>query len=128
MTHRVVVRAAGLAVLLIPHASERWIVAGIGVVYLVWSPLPTRWVRRPRWATVRLYAGGRADEVPRSVVIGGEELAVQPVSMAIEERTGIQFHHLVVRTPDGARLDLVRRTSDGRWRIEREELPGPPAS
>ena len=120
--------AAGLAVLLIPHASERWIVAGIGVVYLVWSPLPKRWVRRPRWATVRLYAGGRADEVPRSVVIGGEELAVQPVSTALEERAGVRLHHLVVRTPDGERLDLVRQTSDRRWRIEREELPEHPAS
>ncbi len=120
--------AAGLAVLLIPRVSERWIVAAIGVVYLAWSPVPARWVRRPRWATVRLYAGGRADEVPRSVVIGGEELTVEPVSTSLEERAGVRLHHLAVRTPDGERFDLIRRTSDRRWRIEREELPGPPPS
>jgi MFS family permease len=117
-----------LAVLFIPSVSVAAIVAVLGVIYLVWTPIPGRWVRRPRWATVRLYAGGRADEVPRSVVIGGEELDVQPVSTALEERAGVRLHHLVVRTPDGGRLDLVRRTSDRRWRIEREELPGPPAS
>jgi MFS family permease len=117
-----------LAVLFIPSVSVAAIVAALGLIYLVWTPIPGRWVRRPQWATVRFYAGGRADEVPRSVVIGGEELDVQPVSAAIEERTGVQVHHLVVRTPDGARLDLVRRTSDRRWRIEREESPGPPDS
>jgi MFS family permease len=114
-----------LAVLFIPSVSVAAIVAALGVIYLVWTPIPGRWVRRPRWATVRFYSGGRADEVPRSVVIGGEELEVQPVSTALEERAGVRLHHLVVRTPDGARLDLVGRTSDRRWRIEREEFPGP---
>ena len=61
-------------------------------------------------------------------MIGGEELAVQPVSASLEERAGVRLHHLVVRMPDGTRLDLVRGTSDRRWRIEREELPEHPAS
>lgn len=117
--------AAGLAILLIPHVSVRWLVAGVGVAYLAWSPVPGRWVRRPRWATVRQYAGGRADEVPRAVVIGGEQLDVQLVRTALEERNGVRQDRLVVRTTDGVQLELVRRGADRRWRIEREELaPG----
>src|SRR5207245_6177748 len=60
------VLAATAAVALIPRESTNWILAGSGVVYLAWSPVPGWWVRRPRWATVRFYAGGAADEVPRS--------------------------------------------------------------
>jgi hypothetical protein len=92
-------------------------------VYLAWSPVPGRWVRRPRWATVRLHAGASADEVPRSVVIGGEEEMVHPIRSELEERSGVRLRRLVVRTEDGTRLDLIKRPTDRRWIIEREELP-----
>src|SRR5205823_11053262 len=59
------VAAAGVAVPLIPRLSAGWLLALVGAVYLVWTPVVPVWVRRPRWASLRFYAGARADEVPR---------------------------------------------------------------
>src|SRR5438552_13020048 len=69
--------AAALAVLLVLHLSTGWIVAAAGLAYLAWTPVAPRWMAARRWARVSFYAGGRADEVPRSVVIAGEEHAVE---------------------------------------------------
>ncbi len=113
------VLAATAAVALIPRESTNWILAGSGVVYLAWSPVPGWWVRRPRWATVRFYAGGAADEVPRSVVIGGEEQRVEALGSLSEERGGVRVRRLRLRTPDSV-IDLESSSGSSRWRVARE--------
>jgi MFS family permease len=116
--------AAGLAILLVPHLSANWIVAVAGFVYLVWTPVTPRWVRAHRWAEVRFYAGGRADQVPRSMVIGGEEEPVQLIGSWDEDRSGVRLRRLRVRTQSGSTLDLTGESNASRWMIEREIASG----
>jgi MFS family permease len=114
------VAAAGLAILLIPHLAASWIVALAGLTYLLWTPVPPWWIRRRRSVEVRFHAGSRADEVPRAVVIGGEEEPVELLGSWSEERSGVRLRRLKVRTVDGSVLELVSGSNGGRWRIERE--------
>ena len=115
--------AAGLAVVLIPHLSAGWLLFSVGAVYLALVPGLPRWMRRPRWARVRFYAGGRDDEVPRAVVIGGEEEPVELVRSWSEHRSGEPLRRLRVTTADGWTMDLVSSRQGDRWRIEREVGP-----
>jgi MFS family permease len=114
--------SALLAVLLIPRLSTGWLLALTGFVYVLWTPVVPRWIRRPRWVEVRFYAGGRADESPRSVVVGGEEEAVEVIGSWNEERAGERSRRFRLRVKDGTMLEVV---GDGgaRWRLEREESP-----
>jgi MFS family permease len=112
--------AAALAIVLIPHLSAGWLLFVVGMAFLACTPVVPLWVRRPRWAEVRFYAGGRADEVPRALAIGGEEEPVELLKSWMEERDGVRRRRLRVRTMDGFRLDLVSDEQAGRWRIERE--------
>jgi MFS family permease len=115
------VAAAGLAVVLIPRLSTGWLVAAVGLVYLAWTPVLPAWVRRPQWVGVGFYAGGRADEVPRTIEVAGEEEPVELVRSWAEERDGRRLRRLRVRTADGTSLDLVSDEPGGRWRQERFE-------
>lgn len=117
------VAAGGLGVVLIPRVAEGWLVALAGLAYLAWSPVLPWWVRRPRWVGIRFHAGGRADEVPRAVTIGGEEEPVEMLGSWLEDRDGVRVRRLRLRTADGTRLDAVDGP-DGRWRIAAEERPG----
>ena len=110
--------AAGVAVLVIPHVSTGWLVAAVGLVYLLWTPVLPWWVRRPQWVGVRFYAGGTADETPRAVDIGGEEQAVELERSWIEERSGERLRRLRLRADDGTRLDVISHPGSDRWRAE----------
>jgi MFS family permease len=118
--------AAGLAVLAIPRLSAGTLLFLTGAVYLLWTPVLPWWVGRPRWVTVRFYSGGRAEEVPRSVVIGGEEEPVKLLGSWTEERNGERLRRLRLGMEDGTRIDVAALSDPGsRWRIERE-LEGTP--
>ncbi|MBI4730490.1 MAG: MFS transporter [Acidobacteria bacterium] len=68
---------------------------------------------------VRSYAGARADEEPRAVVVGGSEIPVEEVEWrAVEERGGERRRIFVVRIA-GARARLAMAESTGRWEVER---------
>jgi MFS family permease len=113
--------AAGLAVLAIPRLSAGTLLFLTGAVYLLWAPVLPWWARRPRWVTVRFYSGGRAEEVPRSVLIGGEEEPVELLGSWTEERNGERLRRLRLGMEDGTRIDVAALSDPGsRWRIERE--------
>ncbi len=117
---------AGLATLaLLQILSARAIVALVGVVYLAWTPVLPWWVRRPMRVRVRFYEGGRAEETPRFVVIAGDEEPVEVVRSATVEQGGARSRRFLVRTEDGARMELVGEEGSDRWRVERvEPAPG----
>jgi MFS family permease len=121
--------AAALAILLIPHLSSATLVAVIGLAYLAWAPIPTWWVRRPRWVDLRFYAGGKAEEVPRAMAVGGEEEPVEPMASWREEvmggRRAARQRRFRLRTSDGSRLEVVQADGERRWRVE-EDLPAGP--
>jgi hypothetical protein len=75
-------------------------------------------VSRPQWITVRFYAGGAADEIPRTVEIAGEVRSVELVASQNEERSGIRSRRLRVRTDDGETLDLRQDAGTDRWLAE----------
>lgn len=69
--------------------------------------------------TVRAYAGSRADEEPRAVVVGGEEVPVDTIEWrAVEERDGERRRVFVVRL-GGSRVRLAHIESSSLWEIER---------
>jgi len=73
--------------------------------------------------TVRAYAGSRAEEEPRAVVVGGEEVPVEAIDWrAVEERGGERRRVFVVRLA-GRRVRLAHIESSSLWEIERV-LPG----
>jgi len=74
--------------------------------------------------TVRAYAGSRADEEPRAVVIGGREVPVEEVEWrAVQEREGERRRVFVVRL-EGTRVRLAYVESSSLWEIERILDPG----
>lgn len=121
--------AAALAIVVIPRTSSQGLVAVVGLAYLAWAPLPPYWVRRPRWAHLRFYAGGRADEVPRAIVIGGEEEPVDVVGSWHEEvvagRMAARSMRYRLVTAGGDRLEVVQTGGRGRWRIDEVPQIGP---
>jgi MFS family permease len=112
------VAAAALAIVLIPNVSPGWILAGCGLIYLLWTPVPVRWIERWRWVDVRFYAGGKADEVPRAVVIAGEEEPVEVLQSWDEQvdRRGavVRRRRFKVRTSDGTVMEITSDEND-RW-------------
>jgi MFS family permease len=114
--------AAGAAVILIPRISTAWLVALAGLAYLVWTPVLPWWIRRPRWAGVRFYSGSRAEEVPRAIVIAGEEEPVEVLGSWIEDAGGERRRRFRLETSDGRLLEIADDPS-GRWKVEREILP-----
>lgn len=112
--------AALVAVPLIPRMSTGWLLAVTGLVYLAWAPVLPWWVRRPRWVRLRFYAGAKAEEAPRAVVIGGEEEPVEVLRSWHEDRSGTRLRRFDLRVRDGTLLRVVGPEDGGRWRLERE--------
>jgi hypothetical protein len=69
---------------------------------------------------VRCYAGGRGDETPRAVVLGGGEVMVRVERSWIEEPVGssgtARRRLFQVRLEDGRRCRLSREP-DGSWTL-----------
>lgn len=75
----------------------------------------------PDGVRVRCYAGGRGDETPRAVVLGGREVTVRVERGWVEESVGssgaTRRRLFQVRLDDGRRCRLVQ-DPDGSWTIE----------
>jgi hypothetical protein len=73
---------------------------------------------------VRCYAGGRGDETPRAVLLGGRELTVRVERSWLEEPVGsgggARWRMFQVRLEDGRRCRLAQ-APDGSWRLVHSE-------
>jgi hypothetical protein len=70
---------------------------------------------------VRCYAGGRGEEIPRAVLLGGREVTVRVERSWIEEPVGssgtARCRLFQVRLEDGRRCRLAREP-DGSWTLD----------
>jgi len=114
-------RVVGALIVVLLHdvlgVSSAWLVAITGALFLAWTPVLPWWVRRGRFVRVRFYAGGAADEVPRAIVVGGEEQEVEVVRSAVEERDGERIRRFRLRSVDEI-IDVVDDARGDRWRVE----------
>lgn len=70
--------------------------------------------------TVRAYAGSRAEEEPRALVVGGREIPVEQVAWrAVVEEPGGRRGRAFVVTVAGRRVRLVHYENEAGWVIER---------
>jgi len=114
------VLAALVAVSVVTPGSVAWDVAACGAAYVLWSPVLPRWVRREPALIVRSYAGGRADEVPRTVVLAGVEESVEVERSWREDRDGQRLLCFRLRLADGTSIDVSRPEHGDRWHLDRE--------
>jgi MFS family permease len=126
------------------HARLGTVVLAIGGSYLVASAFFRAWSRRllpvgrtrktqpapavllpvGELVTVRAYAGSRADEEPRAVVVGGRDVPIDEIEWrAVEERGGERRRVFVVRIR-GMRVRLAYVESTSLWEVERALGPG----
>jgi MFS family permease len=112
--------AAFLAIPMLPRLGEAWSVAIIGVVFLLWTPVLPRWIGRVPEIAIRFYEGGRGEEVPRAVVWGGVEEAVEVVRTRLEERDGDRRMRYRLAMQDGTVIEVSKGESDPSWRLDRE--------
>lgn len=122
------VGAAALAIVLIPSLSPGWILAACGLVYLLWTPVPMWWIERRHFIEVRFYAGGKADDVPRSVVVGDEEEPVEVLKSWDEQvdRQGevVRRRRFRLRASDGSIMEITTDEND-RWLLTAILPPDP---
>jgi MFS family permease len=116
--------AALLVVGLLEGLSVEWAVALTGMLFLAWPPVLLAGLRRAPEVIVRSYAGSRADEMPRSVVLEGTEEAVEVERSWREERGGVRFLCFRLRLQDGRRVEVSRPEEGETWALDRE-LSGP---
>ncbi|MCA1832466.1 MAG: MFS transporter [Actinomycetota bacterium] len=154
-----VARVAGTALAaaaVAEHVHEEKIVVAAGIAYVAmagvtgyWSSLITRGedgmpkrigkdpAGRPvlpalpigELVTIRAYAGSRADEEPRAIVVGDREIPIEVVEWrAIEERGGERRRIFAVQAA-GQRVRLAYNEATSRWEIDRAirgaGAPGP---
>lgn len=76
--------------------------------------------------TVRAYAGARADEEPRVIVVGGHELPIDEIEWrAVVEEAGKRSRAFVVRV-GGQRVRLTLHDDATSWEVERILPSAPP--
>jgi hypothetical protein len=112
--------ASALAIPMLPGLGVTASVATVGIVFLLWAPVLPRWIARSPEIVLRSYAGGRADESPRTIVWGGVEEAVEVLGSWREERDGERRLRFRLALADGSVIEVSRREPDGTWRIDRE--------
>jgi MFS family permease len=142
-----VARVAGIAVVAVAyqlHAESGKIVWAIAIIFFAaaiafaswerrremgkrgWFPRRSKRAKKPaellqpgEMVTVRAYAGARADEVPRAIVVGGQEIPLVGVDWrAVVEESGHRARVFVVRAA-GRRVRLAHQEDDTGWLIER---------
>jgi MFS family permease len=109
----------------IQHTTAPVLLATVGAVYLLWTPVLPVWARRRPVAGVRFHAGGRADETPREIVIGGQAEAVQMIGSWEEERSGVRVRRFRLQSADAV-MDVVGGGGE-RWTLERQVWRTPPS-
>jgi MFS family permease len=115
--------AALIAVALVPRLSTGELLGVVGVAYVLWTPVLPIWASRPQRITVRFLSGGKAEETPRSVVIGGEVEPVAVLGRRLEDRGAGPAPGFRLRTPDGV-IDVRREPGHDRWTVERAYAEG----
>jgi MFS family permease len=112
--------SAGLVIAMIDAIGIEWSAALVGIVFLSWTPVLPRWTGRVPELVVRFYAGGTADEVPRSIVWGGVEEPVQVLGSWREERAGARLRCFRLRMQDDTVLEVSSPDDQDDWRVDRE--------
>lgn len=112
--------AAFLAIPMLPRLGEAWSVAIIGVVFLLWTPVLPRWIGRTPEIAIRFYEGARQEEVPRAVVWGGVEEAVEVQRGWLDERDGERRMRYRLVMADGTVIEVSKGESEPAWRLDRE--------
>jgi MFS family permease len=112
--------AAGAAILLLPSFKESGSAALVGVLFLIWAPVLPRWLARVPEIRLKFYEGGKAEEVPRSIVWGGVEEPVEVAGSWLEERDGLRLKCFKLVMADGSTIEVSRPEPTGNWSIERE--------
>ncbi|HEX9376158.1 MAG TPA: MFS transporter [Actinomycetota bacterium] len=115
--------AALLAIVVVRESAVAVEVFVIGLAFVLYAPVLPLWIGRTVDVDVRSYAGSRADEVPRSIVLAGVEEPVEVERSWREERAGVRFLCFRLRLSDGSRLEVARPDPDGPWHIDRELPP-----
>lgn len=83
------------------------------------APKPSVLLPVGELVTVRAYAGSRADEEPRAVVVAGRDVPIEEIEWrAVEEREGERRRIFVVRIV-GMRVRLAYSESSSLWEVER---------
>src|SRR5205823_13337660 len=113
------VLAALLAIAVVRKGTVGIDIAVAGALMVAYAPVLPRWVRRSSSIEVRSYAGARADEQPRSVVLAGVEEPVEVERSWREERAGTRLLCFRLRLPDGSRIEVSRPEDGEQWRLDR---------
>src|SRR5919106_995320 len=118
--------AALVATALRPFLSDLGIILLAGVLYLiVGGALALRRRRLPPDVEVRTYAGARADEEPREVLLDGVPVEVAETERAWSERRGVEsLRCFRLRLADGRRIQV---SLGEMWRLDRELASDPSA-
>ncbi len=101
------------------HVSIATIVFATGVLFAAWPPVLLAWIRRPRYVRLRFMEGGRAEERPVAVIVGGDEEPVELLGSALAEENGSRVRRFRLRGPDET-FDVTAPDGSTRWRVERE--------
>ncbi len=112
--------AALIAIAVVRNATVGVDIAVAGALMVAYAPVLPRWVRRSTSLEVRSYAGARADEQPRSVVMAGVEEPVEVERSWREERAGARLLCFRLRLQDGSRIEVSRPEDGEEWRLDRE--------
>ena len=115
--------AALLAIAVVRESAVAVEVGVIGLLFVLYGPVLPLWIGRTVDVDVRSYAGSRADETPRSIVLAGVEEPVEVERSWREERAGVRLLCFRLRLQDGSRLEVARPDPDGPWHIDRELPP-----
>lgn len=115
--------AALLAIPLLPAIGVPWAIALSGAAFLLWAPVLPRRMRRTvpgagEPVEVRFYAGGRAGEVPRSIVVDGVERQVEVQRSWREDRGGVRLLAFALRLPDGSTIRVSGPEGDEAWSVD----------
>ncbi len=112
--------AALVAIAVVRKGTVGIDIAVAGALMVAYAPVLPRWVRHSTSLEVRSYAGARADEQPRSVVMAGVEEPVEVERSWREDRAGVRLLCFRLRLRDGSRIEVSRPEDDGEWRLDRE--------
>jgi hypothetical protein len=114
--------AAIVATALRPFLSDLGIILLAGALYLaVGGMLALRRRRLPRDVEVRTYAGARANEIPREVLLDGVPVEVAETERTWSERRGVEsLRCFRLRLADGRRIQV---SLGEMWRLDRELAP-----
>src|SRR5262249_36505071 len=107
----------------IPRLSTGELLAVVGAGYVLWTPVLPIWASRPQRVVIRFLSGGRAEETPRSVEIGGEVEPVEVLGRRLEDRGSGPAPGFRLRTPDGV-IDVRREPGHVHWTVERAYAEG----